>query len=88
MRTLSWSLCLVVLLYALPPSALGAGESCELMCDDSDLCLLSGSVDDPFVCLRKMENKLKAVLGKVDELMQEINATRAEFDAFKTQQAV
>jgi hypothetical protein len=40
------------------------------------------------ISLREMNDKLNAVLGKVSTLEQDLNATRAEFDAFKAQQAV
>ena len=40
------------------------------------------------ISLREMNDKLNAVLGKVEELQQDLNATRAELNAFKAQQAV
>jgi hypothetical protein len=47
------------------------------------------------ISLREMNDKLTAVLGKVEELQQDLNATRAELNAtrvelnaFKAQQAV
>jgi hypothetical protein len=80
--------CIVVLLCAMIPHVLGASGSCEVTCDGSDLCLGTSSGDDIPVCLREMESKLKAVLGMVDELLQELNSTRDEFNAFKVQQSV
>jgi hypothetical protein len=40
------------------------------------------------ISLREMNDKLNAVLTKSNELQQELNATRAELNAFKSQQAV
>ncbi len=47
------------------------------------------------ISLREMNDKLNAVLGKVEELQQDLNATRAELNTtrlelnnFKTQQTV
>jgi hypothetical protein len=88
MRSYSLSIFLAVLLYALSRSALSADESCEVVCDNSDLCLGAGSGNFHSVCLREMESKLKAALAMVDELLQEVDTTRAEFVTFKTQEAV
>jgi hypothetical protein len=76
------------LLFTTVHSVLSADESCEVICENSDLCLGAGSGDFHSVCLREMESKLKAALAMVDELLQEIDTTRTEFDTFKVQQAV
>ncbi len=88
MNLASSSIFLAVLLCASVPSVLSADGSCEITCDNSDLCLGAGIGNDPPVCLREMESNLKSALAMVDRLQQEVNATRAEFDAFKAQQAV
>ncbi len=49
------SLLLAVLLLASILSVIGAGGSCKVKCDDSDVCMGPASGSAPPVCLRELQ---------------------------------